>query len=144
MKPADCCSALFFTAQAYFGNQRRAGKRANLEAVGGIMRVRLFFTTSLILAVLAIGVHLSALGQFSRSVQAIAHAATLTEPAKGAASADTESFIRRGSEFLYIGYALAVGSAACVIASARRREPARRPLTIGLLMFYAVLQFLLV
>lgn len=108
------------------------------------MHAERFFVTSLILAVLAIGVHLSALGQFSRSVQAIAHAATLTVPAKAAANADAESHVNEGDKLLYAGYALAVGSAACVITSARRREPGRRSLTIGILMFYAVLQFLLV
>ena|SRR5436189_5317764 len=108
------------------------------------MSIRRLFLVSLALAVLAIGVHGAALRQFSRGASTIARAVTLSEFDRAAARLEADRCTSRGGAVLHIGYAFALASVGFVVASARRHEPAWRSVTIGLLMFYVMLQFVLV
>ena len=108
------------------------------------MSIRRFFLASLVLAVLAVGVHVEALRQFSRGAQTIARAVTLPESESTAARLEAGGYTSHGGAILRVGYALALVSVGFVVASARRHEPAWRSLTIGLLIFYVMLQFVLV
>jgi hypothetical protein len=108
------------------------------------MSIRRFFFMSLALAVLAVGLHLAALGQFGRGSQTIARAVTLSESERTAARLEAGRYTSRGGVILYVGYAVALSSIGFLIASARKHEPAWRLLTIALLGFYVMLQFVLV
>ena len=108
------------------------------------MSIRRFFLVSLALAVLAVGVHGVALRQFSRGAQTIARAVALSESERAAAGIEAHRYTSDGGAILFVGYALALVSVGFVVASARRHEPAWRSLTIGLLMFYVMLQFVVV
>jgi hypothetical protein len=108
------------------------------------MSIRRFFFVSLALAVLAVGLHLVALGQFSRGSQIIARAVTSSEAERSGARLEAARYASRGGVILYGGYALALASVGFVVASARRHEPAWHSLTISLLIFYVMMQFVLV
>jgi hypothetical protein len=99
---------------------------------------------SLALAIVAVGLHLTALGQFSRGAQTIARAVTLSESERVAARQEASRCSGRGAVIGYTGLAFALASIGFVIASARRHEPAWRSLTFALLGFYVILQFVLV
>ena len=108
------------------------------------MGMRTLFLVSLVLAVLAISSHGLALGQFSRGALTLARAVTLPEAKRATARPEADRYTQRGGAFLLAGYALALLSVGFVVASARKHEPARRSLTIGLLTCYALLQLLVV
>ena len=80
------------------------------------MSIRIFFLLSLLLAVLAVGVHLTAMSQAS-------------------------SYSKRGAVLDYIGLAIAFASVAFVVASARRHEPARRIVVFVVLICNVMLRF---
>jgi hypothetical protein len=108
------------------------------------MNIRKFFLLSLSLAVLAVGLHLTAMSQVSRGLQIRAHAVTLSESDRVAARAEASRYSSRGAVLSYVGLVFALGSAAFVIASARRHEPARRIVVFGALICYVLWQLVLV
>jgi hypothetical protein len=79
------------------------------------MSIRRFFFVSLALAVLAIGLHFAALGQFSRGSWTIARAVTLSDSDRSAARLEARRYTSRGGVILYGGYALALSSVGFVI-----------------------------
>ena len=108
------------------------------------MSIRRFFLVSLVLAVVAVGLHFAALGQISRSLQITTRAITLSPTELDAAKITARSHRDRGSVIYYIGLAFALGSLTFLILSARKHEPAWRSVPFSLLVFYLMMQFVLV
>ena len=108
------------------------------------MNIRRFFFASLVLAVLALGLHLTGMSQVSRGVQIRALAVTLPESDRAAAKVEASSVSSRGVVLGYASVAFALASVGFTVASVRRREPGRRSIVLGLLTCYVMLQFLLV
>ena len=108
------------------------------------MNIRRFFFASVVLAILAIGLHLAGMSQVSRGVQIRAHAVILAESDRAAAKVEASRFSNRGVVLGYVGVPFALASVGFAVASARRREPARRSIVLGLLICYVMLQFVLV
>ncbi len=107
------------------------------------MNTRRFVYLAVFAAILAIVLHVTALRQFDRSVLLRAHGITLGDPS-GQAQAEANRYYTRGHAALYAGLGLALASVPLLILSARKHEPARRAVVIGLLFCYVVLQFILV
>jgi hypothetical protein len=108
------------------------------------MQIRRFFLLSLGLAVLAVGFDMTGMSQYSRGGGVIARAVTLPESERAAAKAKAQIYRSRGTVINIVGFAFALASLLFVIVSARKHEPAWRSATIGLLVFYALLQFVLI
>lgn len=108
------------------------------------MSTRPFSLFALLAALLAVGLHVGALSQFSQSVSARARSITVPEPERTAMRAEARLHSTVGQTIMYSGLALAITSLANVIISARRHEPASRSVVFGLLLCYLFLQFLLV
>ena len=96
------------------------------------MKVRMIFLLSLAFALLAVALRLGALGQFQDGYRIMRETGLHEFPAVQS---------RRGAFLLYISLPLALVSAACVFVSRRRREPAWRWITIGLLGIYLLVSF---
>jgi len=107
------------------------------------MDIRRFFLVSFGLAVLAVGLDIAAMLQYSRGPRVIARAAVLPESQRVVAKSDAQSYRSRGTVISVVGLAFALASLVFVIASARKHEPAWRSLTFTLLVFYVMLQFAL-
>jgi len=116
------------------------------------MSRRRFFFVSLALAVIAIGLQFTALGQFGHGPEAIAReikrasvrGVSLSEQERTALKVEASRYSSRGIVIGCMGLAFALASIGFVVASARRHEPAWRSLTFALLFFYVMLQFMLV
>ena len=96
------------------------------------MRVRKIFFVSVAFAVVAVALRLGALGQFQDGYRVMSETGVHHFPAEQS---------RRGAFLLYVSVPLALVSAACVFVSHRRREPAWRCVTIGLLGIYLLISF---
>src|ERR1700679_2383926 len=96
------------------------------------MKARKIFFLSLALALFAVALRLAALGQFEDGYRMMREAGLHQFPPEQA---------HRGAFLLYISLPLALISAACVVVSYRRREPAWRWVTIGLLGVYLLVSF---
>jgi hypothetical protein len=108
------------------------------------MSTRRFFLFALLAAFLAVGLHVAALSQFSRSVSGRARSITQPEPQRTAIRDDARLHLALGHAIMYSGLAMAIMSLVFVIISARRHEPAVRSVVFGLLACYFLLQFVLV
>jgi hypothetical protein len=108
------------------------------------MSTRRFFLFAVLTAVIAIVLHVAALSQISRSVQHRARAVTLSEAQRAAVRVEAGVYSTHGLVAMYAGLAFALGSIALVTISARKREPARRSVVLGLLLCYLLLLFVLV
>jgi hypothetical protein len=102
-----------------------------------------FFLLSLSLAILAVGLHLAALSQASSGLR-IRAGAKAPASYRATAKAVASSYSRRSTVLGYIGFAFALASVAFVVASARKHEPAQRVVVFGVLVFYVMLQFVLI
>jgi hypothetical protein len=107
------------------------------------MNIRRFFLVSLGLAVVAVGLHLAALHQFSSGARIIARSVVLPEGERVAARSEARAYSTRGTVVSFVGLTFALTSLAFVIVSARKHEPAWRSVTCALLVFYVMLQFAL-
>ena len=107
---------------------------AQLSTLGLVttMKARKIFFLSVAFAVLAVAMRLGALGQFQDGYRVMREAGVHQFPAEQS---------RRGALLLYISVPLALASAAFVFVSHRRREPAWRWVTIGLLGIYLLVSF---
>ena len=105
---------------------------------------RHFFLFALLTVVIAVVLHVTALGQFGRSAERRARAVALIEAERAAAGVEADVYSTRALVAMYAGMALAVGSVALVTLSARKREPARRSIVYGLLLCYGLLQLVLI
>lgn len=108
------------------------------------MSIRKLYFMSLSFAFLAVGLHLTAMSQMSRGVQIRAHAVTLSKPDRDSARVEASRHSSRGAVVGYVGFAFALASGGFVVLSARRQEPARRSVVLGLLVCYVMLQLILV
>jgi fucose permease len=104
------------------------------------MITRKFFLIGLLLVVLALGLHLTALRYGAHSVQ------SLTEAMKTPADAERlrperASVSRHLYAALYVGVACAMLSAFFAFLSYRVDEPAPRSIIVVLLLFYGLLHF---
>src|SRR5438094_9739557 len=104
------------------------------------MSTRRFFLLSLSLAILAVGLHLTAMSQTSRGLR-IRASVTAPESYRTTARAVASTYSSRGAVLSYIGLCFALASAAFVAVSARKHEPARRVVVFGLLVCYIMLPF---
>ena len=96
------------------------------------MKARKIFFLSVAFAILAIALRLGALGQFQDGYRVMRETGVHQFPADQS---------RRGALLLYVSVPLALASAAFVFVSHRRREPAWRWVTIGLLGIYLLVSF---
>ena len=103
------------------------------------MRLRTFFLLSLSLAIVAVGLHLTAMSQTSSGLRIRAQA-TAPESYRATARAVARNYAKRGAVLGYIGFAFAVASVTFLVVSARKHEPARRIVVFGVLIFYLMLQ----
>jgi hypothetical protein len=94
--------------------------------------------------VLAVGLDVAGMSQYSRGARVIAHAVALPEGERVAAKMEAQTYRSRGTVISVVGLAFALGSLVFVIVSARKHEPAWRSVTFALLIFYVMLQFALV
>ena len=108
------------------------------------MSIRKFFLVSLALAAVAVGLQLTALGQFGRGISQRAHAVTVPESERPALKAEANRYSSRGTVIDYVGFAFALSSVGFLVASARRHERAWRSVTFALLLFYLMQRFILV
>jgi hypothetical protein len=107
------------------------------------MSTRRFFLLSLSFAILAVGLHLTAMPQISHGLR-IRVRATAPESYRANARAVASSYSKRGAVLGYVGLAFALVSVGFVVVSARKHEPARRTIVFGVLVCYALLQFVLI
>jgi hypothetical protein len=107
------------------------------------MNIRRFFLVSLGLAVVAVGLHMAALLQFSLGARVIARSVVLPESERSTARLEARSYSSRGAVVSLFGLSFALASLVFVIVSAREHEPAWRSVTFALLILYMMLQFAL-
>ena len=108
------------------------------------MRTRKFLLASLALAVVAVGLHLTALTHFSRGAHAIAHAVTLSQSDRATAKVEASALTKRGDIIAGVGLACALASLIFLVISTLLQEPGWRLLAFAMLGFYIALQFVLV
>jgi hypothetical protein len=108
-----------------------------------IMRVRRFFLTSLVFAILAIVLEMACMSQYSRAGHVLARGFLLPESERTTARVKAETYRRRGTIIGIAGLGFALTSLGLAALSARKHEPAWHSITIALLIFYGMLQFAL-
>ncbi|MDB6121442.1 MAG: hypothetical protein JWQ71_435 [Pedosphaera sp.] len=96
------------------------------------MKVRLAFCLSLVFVLIALSLRFAALGQFQEGYRIRAQTGQREFPSQQS---------HRGALLLYLSLPLAAASAACMLISYRKKEPAWRWLTIGLLIVYLLISF---
>jgi hypothetical protein len=97
--------------------------------------------TTFALAVIAVGLHLSALAQFGRGAQQRARAVNAAARERTVLAGEASKFLSRGVVIGGIGLAFAVASFGGVVAM-RRDERFVRFSTLLVLLVYVILQFL--
>ena len=107
------------------------------------MSIRRYFLLSLLLAVLAIGLDMAGMSQYSHGARIRARAVVSPGSDRSAAEIEAQAYRSRGTFINVLGLMLALSSLWFVVASARKHEPAWRPVIIALLIFYVMLQFAL-
>ena len=105
------------------------------------MNIRRFFIASLGLAVIALGLHVAALSQYSHGARVVARSVTQPESERAITKLDARAYRERGSVVAIAGLVFALASLVFVVLSARRHEPAWRSVTVAFLVLYVLLQF---
>jgi hypothetical protein len=108
------------------------------------VRERPLFLASVLLVVVALGLHFGSLCQISKGVSRGARSVTAAGQQKQQMQADADRCISTGEVLGLIGLGFAVSSLACLVVSFLWHEPARRFIPVTLLVFYLMLQFVLV
>ena len=103
-----------------------------------------YFYMALAMAVVAVAIQLASMSEAGRSLELRATAVSLPEARRALARREAETHSEQAGILAYVGFAIAAFSIASSVASARRREPARRIVIIGLLASYALLQCVLI
>ena len=104
-----------------------------------------FCLLSLLLVIVAIGVHGGALREWSRNASMRAKAVSATQEQRAVTHAEADRISRRGSALCVVGLCFAVASAVSLFVSSRRREPTPwRVVPVALLIFYVLFQFVMV
>lgn len=107
------------------------------------MNIRRFFLVSLGLAVLAVGLDMLGVSQYSCGARLVARAVVLPESERMVAKMEAQMYRSRGAVISVAGLAFALASLVFVVVSARKHEPAWRSVTFALLIVYVMLQFAL-
>jgi hypothetical protein len=97
------------------------------------MSVRKFFLLSLSLAIFASGLQLTAMLQTARDLR-IGVSTTAPESYRTAAKTMASGHSSRGAMLGYLSLGFPLASVGCLIASARRNEPAHRVVAFGILI----------
>ena len=103
--------------------------------------MRRYFIASLVLAILAVGLDMAGMSQYSHGGSIIARSVLLPTAERVAAKLEAQMYRSRGTFVSVVGLALALVSLVFVIGSSRKHEPAWRSATYALLIFYVLLQF---
>ena len=104
-----------------------------------------FCFLSLLLVMLAVGIHGGALRNWSRNTGIRARAVSATQEQRAVMRAEADRFSHRGSVLYVVGLGLAVASAASLIVSFGQRESLPwRAVPVALLVLYVIIQFVLV
>jgi hypothetical protein len=103
-----------------------------------------FFLASLLLVIIAFGVHFGALSQIQKGLSLKAGSIGTAEQQTLQVRADSDDSFNKGSLLGFIGWFFAAASVACLVVSFHKREPARRSIPSTLLIVYVMLQFLMV
>src|SRR5262249_24111968 len=106
-------------------------------------RFRRFFLLSLGLAILAVVFDMTAMSLYRRGAGVRARSVLLSESERGAARSEAQVYRTSGTVISVVGLFLALASLGFVVVSARKHEPAWRPATVVVLVFYVMLQFTL-
>ena len=107
------------------------------------MRLRRFFLLSLGLAILSVGLDMTAMALYKRGGGIQARSVVLPEAERGAAKSEAHAYRTAGTVISVAGLSLALASLVFVVISAAKHEPAWRSATIVVLVFYVMLQFAL-
>jgi hypothetical protein len=105
------------------------------------MNMRRYFIVSLVLAILAVGLDMAAMLQYSRGGRVIVPSALLPTGERVAAKLEAQKYRSRRTFVSLVGLALALASLVFVIGSSRKGKPAWRSATYVQLIFYVLLQF---
>ena len=105
------------------------------------MNLRRYFIVSLVLAILAVGLDMAGMSQYSHGGREIVPSAFLPTGERVTAKLEAQKYRSRGTFVSVVGLALALVSLVFVIGSSRKHEPAWRSATYALLIFYVWLQF---
>ena len=109
------------------------------------MKKRAFCVASLVLVAFALCVDFGAKGQFSKNIRLRAQSVTVATEQKQQMRAEADRFKSSGNILGVVGLGFAVSSLACLLMSFRRHESAWwRSIPVALLVFYVMLQFMLV
>jgi hypothetical protein len=108
------------------------------------VKVREFWFTSLILAIIALCLQISSLREASNGMKLRAQAVTATEQQKIVMKMEAANYSERSGIIGLAGLILAVASTGCLIQSIRRREPAWRSVPATFLTFWLLMQFALI
>ena len=107
------------------------------------MKTRRLFWTALALAVLAVGMQLSAMQRNDRALYIRVRAIKAGVAAAPSAVAEIAHERRVGSVLSTVGLISCVGSIGAIWRSAQRCEPSWRGIPVALLIFYGMLWFTL-
>jgi hypothetical protein len=108
------------------------------------MRKRKWFIISLLLAISAICFDSIAKGYSSRSVVVLAKSFSVSQADKAQARAENSELLHKGHIFQYFGVAFAILGFLFWLVSEFRREPVWRMIPFVLLVFYFLLQLIIV
>ena len=109
-----------------------------------VMRRRAFFFASVFWVIVALSLHIAALGQISKGVGLRAQSVRLAAEQKQQMNAGARRYTSRGEALSYVGLVFGISSVGCLVVSFRRHEAARRSIPVTLLICYLMLQFMLV
>ena len=110
------------------------------------MKTRAFWIVSLVSALVAICLHLAALGKAGNGVRSISQAmnANAPEDQRQKLKVEAHQFYKVASNFRFTGIAVAILSVIFLFLSYKKDEQATRSVTIAILAFYLLLQFAVV
>lgn len=105
---------------------------------------RAFSRASLILVILAVGLHMGALSHVSRATSLEAQSVIVAPQQRLQMRAQADRYLSRGMILVFVGLGCAASSLACLVISFCRHESGPGIFAIGLMIVYAMLQFVMV
>ncbi len=108
------------------------------------MGKRKYFILSLLLILCALCTDSVSKSYLSKSTYLLAKSLSMSEADKIQVKIERDELLRKGSIFYYFGISAAILSFLFWIASEIRHEPTWRLIPLGLLIFYLLLQFIMV
>jgi hypothetical protein len=109
------------------------------------MKKCLYCIAALVLVVIALGMDFGAKSQFSKSLSLRASSIIVPKDQQEPLKVEASRIAKRGSLLAVLGLVFAFAVLVCLVISFRRHEPARwRSLPVALLIWYVMMQFMLV